>query len=101
MYSLVFNLVVEVSGKPIIEPGLLYVTRPIQLHGYPVFASIRVDIHGQMAYLCHPCEPVALQEPDEEVPAEAGPEATQHGCKCQVEEQVECQHPYEVLKQIE
>ena len=99
-HSLVFNLVVEMSGEPIIEPRLLNVTRPVQLHGDPVSASVCVDGHGKMAYLRHPREPVALHEPDKEVPAEAGPEPAQQGRKRQVEDQVERHHPYEVLNRL-
>lgn len=97
MHSLVLNLVVQVSGEPIVEQALLDITRASQLHGDPVPPLVRVYLHGQVADLGHPCEPVALQETNEEVPAEAGPESTQQVGKGQVEKDVEYTHPDKIL----
>lgn len=90
--SLVFNLVVEMSSEPVIEPRLFDIARSSQLHGHPIPAPVRVDLHGQVADLGHPREPVALQEPDEEIPAEAGPETTQQGREHQVEDEIKHAH---------
>ncbi len=80
------NLVIEVSSEPIIEPALLHITCSRQLHGDPIFPFVCVDVHGQVADLSAPHKPMALQKPDKEVPAEAGPEASQQEGKLQVEE---------------
>jgi len=87
---LVFNLVVEVTSEPVIEPALLDISGTRELHGDPVHALVRVDVHGQMRDLSAPYKPVALKEPDEEIPAQTSPEATQQGCKLQMEEEIEC-----------
>lgn len=70
-------LVVEVSSEPVSEPGGLYIAGPSKLHGDPISLMVCVDFHGQVIDLSDPGKPVALQEPDEEVPAKARPEATQ------------------------
>ncbi len=96
--SLVFDLVVKMSSEPVIEPRLLHIACSSQLHGDPVLSPVHVNLHGQVADLGHPREPVALQEPDEEVPAKAGPESSQHGRKCHMEKQVEYSHHGKLLK---
>lgn len=85
------------SSEPVSEPRLFDIAGSSQLHGHPIHAPVRVDVHGQVADLGHPCEPVALQKPDEEIPAKAGPETAQHGRKRQVEDEIKHTHPYEVL----
>ena len=74
---LVFNLIVEVAGKPVVEEGPLHVTCAGQLHGHPVPTLVQVDVHGHMVGLSAPDKPVALQESNEEVPAKACPESSQ------------------------
>lgn len=92
------DLVVEVSSEPIVEPGRLYVAGTGKLHGHPVPTLVCVYFHGQVADLSHPRKPVALQEPDEEIPAETGPETAQHWGKHEMEEHVEDHHPQEILR---
>lgn len=100
-YVLVFNLVVEMPREPIRKPRLLDVTGPSQLHVDPVLPLVSVNLHGEVADLGHPRKPVALQEPDEEIPAETGPEPAQQGGKGQVKQQVEHAQPKGILKKLE
>lgn len=74
---LVLYLVVEVPSEPVIKPAFLNVTCARQLHGDPIFPLVCVNVHGQVTDLSAPHKPMALQEPDKEVPAEAGPETSQ------------------------
>ena len=83
------NLVVEMSGEPVVEPSLLDIACPCQLHGDPILPFVRVYVHGEVADLSAPHKPVALQEPDEEIPPQAAPETTQKKGKLQVEEEIE------------
>lgn len=76
-----FNLVIEVSCKPVIEPRPFDVTRASQLHGDPIVSLISVNRHGKMADLCAPNKPVTLQETNKEVPAETCPETSQQWSK--------------------
>ena len=94
---LVLYLVVEMTGEPVVEKGLLNVAGPSKLHGNPVPALVRVNVHGQVADLGHPCEPVALEESDEEVPAETGPETAQQRGKGEVKHQVKYPHGDKIL----
>ena len=50
--SLVFNLVVEVSSKPVIKERLFNITSSNQLHRDPILALVRINVHGQMVGLC-------------------------------------------------
>lgn len=51
------------AGKPIIEEGLLDVTRGMHLKFEPGFSAVVIDVHGDVIGLTHPSEPMALQTP--------------------------------------
>lgn len=85
------------AGEPVIEPGLFHITRADQLHCDPVLPLVSINVHGQVAHLSGPHKPMALKEPDEEIPAKAGPETTQQRGKCQVKDAIEYHCIQEVL----
>ena len=57
-----FYLEVKMAAEPVVESWLVDVTRGLELHGYPVVFSIKVDIHGNMVHLRRPYKPVTLQK---------------------------------------
>ncbi len=63
LHLLMFDLVVEVSGKPIIEESPLDVTRAVSLHSWPVVMLISINLHRNMVHLGNHDEPVTLEKP--------------------------------------
>ena len=61
-----FNLEIEMSTEPVIEPRLLNVTCCFQLHGDPIAILVIINLTWNMTHLSGPHEPVALDKPDED-----------------------------------
>ncbi|RUS91184.1 hypothetical protein EGW08_001097, partial [Elysia chlorotica] len=64
---LMFYLVVEVTGEPIVKDTRLYIAGCLELHGEPVHGlCVSRDVVGKVTHLGDPREPVALDKSEKE-----------------------------------
>ena len=67
IYSLMFNLEVEVAREPVVEERLVDIARGFQLCSDPVLILVTTDVHGDVVHLSCPHKPVALQKPKNKI----------------------------------